>query len=101
VTAKLAPERPIGQLLLGFQRLPHRDKKVPQYKIDALNACVDSHRRRTIGNLSTEPFKRACPTPCSMTSIAVANTCTDRRVFRVLGHVEDSDSAMIVDRLEG
>lgn len=27
------------------------DKKVPQYKIDALNSCVDAHRRSSIGNL--------------------------------------------------
>ena len=27
------------------------DKKVPQAKIDRLNACVDAHRRSTIGNL--------------------------------------------------
>jgi len=26
-------------------------KQVPQPKIDELNACVDSHRRSTIGNL--------------------------------------------------
>lgn len=27
------------------------DRKVPQNKIDALNRCVDSHRRGMIGNL--------------------------------------------------
>jgi len=26
-------------------------KNVPQYKIDALNACVESHRRSSIANL--------------------------------------------------
>lgn len=27
------------------------DKKVPQPRIDRLNACVEAHRRTTIGNL--------------------------------------------------
>lgn len=27
------------------------DRKVPQRKIDVLNACVDAHRRSSIGNL--------------------------------------------------